>query len=254
MTSTQEFIDSYLQWLKDNTTGTKISDSVFEITSPFLDRHNDYMQIYISEEETGYVLSDDGFTIADLELSGMSFGSTKRNTELNTLLKRFGVEKTNGGVLTVKCQKSDFPSKKHSLLQAMLAANDLFVMSQANITSLFLEDVQQFLKDKNIRFSRDIGIIGRSAFNNSYEFLFSASPDQPERFMKLANNLTRSIVESIIFTWNDTLPVRDPDSKLFTLINDLEKAPPQNCLDALGEYSIKPIMWSNQNQLLECVA
>ena len=250
MFSAEEFINEYLQWLKDNTSGVKIGENTLEITTPFLDRHNDYIQIYISERDGEYTLSDDGYIIADLELSGMNFNTKKRNSELDMLLNRFGVKRTNQNVLTVKCQKHDFPSKKHNLLQAMLATNDLFVLSQENVASLFAEDVKRFLQENQIRFSPNITIIGRSTFTHSYDFLIPASLNNAERFMKLANNLSKSLTESILFAWNDTLPQRDKESKLFTLVNDTEKLPPQNCLDALREYSIEPIMWSQKDELL----
>jgi hypothetical protein len=250
MFETSDFIDSYYKWLKDNTSGEKIDSNTLEITSPFLDRHNDYIQIYVIKNDDGYTLSDDGYIIADLELSGMSFNTPKRAAELEILLNRFGVKKAPGGALSVRCQKSNFPGKKHSLLQAMLAVNDLFALSQANVASLFAEDVRRFLQENQVRFSPNISITGKSTFVHNYEFLVPASTNRPERFMKLANNLNKSMVESILFAWSDTLPGRGNDSSLITLVNDIEKTPPQNCLEALNEYSIKTILWSKKDELL----
>lgn len=59
----KELIDNYWDWLKDSTTLKEIN-GWSEITTPYLDRHNDFLQIYASEEENGgYILTDDSWTI-----------------------------------------------------------------------------------------------------------------------------------------------------------------------------------------------
>jgi hypothetical protein len=48
ITEMQGLIDKYLAWLKDKTSLRQIDDWV-EITTPYLDRHNDYLQIYAKQ-------------------------------------------------------------------------------------------------------------------------------------------------------------------------------------------------------------
>ena len=254
MTTINDFIDSYISWLKDNTTGEMIDDNTYEITSPFLDRHNDYIQIYITETDNGFTITDDGFIIADLELSGLTINTTRRIKELDLLLNRFGITRNENNALTIKCEKSMFPQKKHALIQAMLATNDLFVMSQTHVESFFAEDVKLFLSDSHLRFSPDVSFVGKSSYVHYYDYLFSASDTQPERLMRLANNLDRVIVGNLVFTWSDTSPLRPEGSKLITLINDLEKKPKDEDVSALKEYSINPLLWSDKERLLEAVA
>jgi len=43
----QSLLDEYMRWLKEKTQLRQIDDWV-EITTPYLDRHNDYLQIYAS--------------------------------------------------------------------------------------------------------------------------------------------------------------------------------------------------------------
>ena len=45
----QTLLDQYMKWLKDKTALRQIEDWV-EITTPYLDRHNDYIQIYARRE------------------------------------------------------------------------------------------------------------------------------------------------------------------------------------------------------------
>jgi hypothetical protein len=98
-----------------------------EITTPYLDRHNDALQIYVRAENGGYVLTDDGYTIHDLQASGCNL-TGKRQDLLKMTLSGFGV-KLRDEALEVQSTADTFPLKKHSLVQAMLAVNDLFYLA-----------------------------------------------------------------------------------------------------------------------------
>ena len=50
----QKHIDDYVRWLRDKTTLREIKEWV-EITTPYLDRHNDYIQIYAKRNDGGYL-------------------------------------------------------------------------------------------------------------------------------------------------------------------------------------------------------
>jgi hypothetical protein len=73
----QRLLDSYIQWLRDKTALREVGDWV-EITTPYLDRHNDYLQIYAKRQNGSYLLTDDGYVIEDLAQSGCKLDSPKR--------------------------------------------------------------------------------------------------------------------------------------------------------------------------------
>ncbi|MCB0410580.1 MAG: DUF1828 domain-containing protein, partial [Flavobacteriales bacterium] len=123
----QTLLDNYLSWLKDKTTLKKVKDWV-EITTPYLDRHNDYLQIYARKMDKGYRLTDDSYIIQDLMQSGCKLDSPKRMSLLKMTLNGFGVQLCDNE-LVVNATKENFYYKKHNLLQAMLAVNDLFYLA-----------------------------------------------------------------------------------------------------------------------------
>ncbi len=50
MSATQlNILDEYIQWIRNNTKlrSVKENDSISVITTPFLDRHNDCIEIYV---------------------------------------------------------------------------------------------------------------------------------------------------------------------------------------------------------------
>jgi hypothetical protein len=50
----EKLLNDYLMWLRDRTTLRQVNGSWLEITTPYLDRHNDVMQIYARQENRGY--------------------------------------------------------------------------------------------------------------------------------------------------------------------------------------------------------
>ena len=123
----QNLLDAYHVWLKDKTVLHQI-DQWVEITTPYLDRHNDYVQIYVKKTNGGFLLTDDGYIIDDLKQSGCKLDSHKRQEFLQMTLNGFGVKK-DGNELQVHTSAESFASCKHNLLQAMLAVNDMFYLA-----------------------------------------------------------------------------------------------------------------------------
>ncbi len=85
-------LNNYRAWLKEKTTLREANGEWVEITTPYLDRHNDALQIYVRSENGGYVLTDDSYTIHDLEASGCNLETGKRQDLLKMTLNGFGVK------------------------------------------------------------------------------------------------------------------------------------------------------------------
>jgi hypothetical protein len=127
---TEPLLEDYIAWLKDRTLFRHIQNWV-QITTPYLDRHNDYLQIYIKRQNGGFLLTDDGYTITDLEISGCKLESEKRQQLLKLILNGFGVQ-IEDDALVIKTSRENFPVSKHNLIQAMLAVNDMFLSLRTN--------------------------------------------------------------------------------------------------------------------------
>ena len=60
-----DFIENYLSWIRSKSSQKTIGDFE-EITTPFVDSHNDKIQFYVSRSPNGFSLTDDGYTLSDL--------------------------------------------------------------------------------------------------------------------------------------------------------------------------------------------
>ena len=129
-------IEAYITWLREGLSVAQLENAC-ELTTPFLDRHNDHIQIYVIKKNGKIVLSDDGYILSDLRTSGLDMNTPKRKGVLESVLNGFGV-KYEGNQLFVEASQRNIGQRLHILVQAMLAVNDMFVMAQPRVATFFL--------------------------------------------------------------------------------------------------------------------
>lgn len=249
MEEIKALMDEYVAWLRSRTTLRQVDDWI-EITTPYLDRHNDYLQIYARRQNGSYILTDDGFILDELEQSGCKLESPKRSAILQMTLNGFGVKLVNGA-LEVRASKDDFPLRKHNLVQAMLAVNDLFYLASPMISSLFLEDVVSWLDENEIRYTPNVKFTGKSGYDHLFNFVIPKSRKKPERILQAINRPSRDEAQAAAFAWFDTKEVRASDSRAYAVLNDAEREIPPAVLDALQSYEVRPIQWSRRDAVVE---
>jgi len=245
----QELLDKYLLWLKDKTVLRQVKDCI-EITTPYLDRHNDYLQIYVKRDNNGFILTDDGYTIGDLRQSGCELESKKRKELLALSLNGFGV-KLDNEALFIQASSDNFSLRKHNLVQAILAVNDLFYLSVPMVASLFFEDVTSWLNVYEVRYTPRVKFTGKSGYDHMFDFVIPASRKYPERVVQTINRPNRDTAERFAFSWIDTKDVRPPNSLAYAFLNDADHIPVSPVVDALKNYGVRPVLWSKREELKE---
>jgi hypothetical protein len=245
----EELLHNYRAWLRDKTTLRQVNGDWVEITTPYLDRHNDALQIYVRAENSGYVLTDDSYTIHDLEASGCNLHTEKRQDLLRMTLNGFGVKLENEA-LEVHATAETFPLRKHSLIQAMLAVNDLFYLAKSVVESLFFEDVVSWLDANEIRYTPEVKFTGTSGYDHLFNFVIPKSRREPERIVQALNRPTRETALLFINAWTDTRQTRPPASRAYAMLNDMEQPVSGSVIDALRHYQIQPVPWSVRAQVV----
>jgi hypothetical protein len=244
----KSLIKQYIRWLEDKTTIRQIDDWI-EITTPFLDRHNDYLQIYARKDNNNYVLTDDSYVIVDLHNSGCTIDGGKRKELLDIVLNGFGVLREEDKLITIATE-SNFAEKKHSLIQAMLAVDDLFYTAKPLVASIFLEDIIGWFDLNEIRYFSNFNLIGKSGYNHHFNFVIPKSATQPDRLIRAINKPNRDKAEAYIFSWLDTKEARKDDAKAIAILNDTESGVPETVKSALTRYDITPLVWSERQEHL----
>ncbi|MBN1460267.1 MAG: DUF1829 domain-containing protein [Armatimonadetes bacterium] len=239
-------MDQYLAWLRDKTALREVGDHV-EVTTPYLDRHNDYLQLYISRSNGGYSLTDDGYILADLKQSGCGLDTKKRQDLLKMTLNGFGV-RLEDEALTVHATPDNFNLRKHSLVQAMLAVNDLFCLAQPTVISLFHEDVTAWLDLNEVRYTRNPFFKGKSGYDHVFDYVIPKSRRAPERIVRAISRPNKEAAQAYAFAWIDTRETRLEGSKAFAILNDADHEPSAAVVDALRTYEVTPVPWSRRDE------
>ncbi len=110
-------------WL-DNQTNFEEDFGILTITMPFLDADNDYIQIYVTKSENGYLLTDNGYVIQELMRFGFSPNDQRVQKLLDATSKRFEIEYVNRA-FCVTTQVADFPMYLKNLTQAIIILHSL---------------------------------------------------------------------------------------------------------------------------------
>ncbi len=246
----EEIRKAYLKWIADNTRIFQKGD-IATISTPFLNPHNDHIEIFIEPlDDNKVILHDGGETIEDLKWQGVDFASSsKRQKIFDDILQSYGV-KRNGDRIETIITPNDAGIKKHFFIQAILSINDMYLLAQHRVTSLFYEMVKQLMDEKEINYSSDIIIQGKS-IQHRIEFLVK-NPKSNEKIIKLINNPTKQQAELATFMWVDIKDVRPASSKV-VFLNDKEKLG-GDAETILNTYTDKVLLWSQQEKAIEYLA
>lgn len=240
----QKLIDEYALWLKSEISFERV-DEYYEITTPYLDNANDYLQIYVRQDGDEIFFTDDGATIQGLKMAGYQF-TKSRKLHLNRILSQYGVQ-LNGDELTAKAPIRGFAQKKHLLIQAMLRVDDMFVISKSKVSSFFLDDIQEFFEEREIFYADNVQFTGTSGFSHNYDFLLQRTKTRPERLCQAVNIPSKSNMSNILFAWSDTKPARKNGSQLIVILND-QNVIARGVEDAFLNYDAKVIRWTERGK------
>jgi hypothetical protein len=121
----------HLAWARDETILTQLNFGTVKIESPFVASFHDGLVMYATKmaDSNTIELTDDGWTNDNLESHGLYLNrSPKRRHDLLNQLHAYGVV-WKDEELTITGNKDDFGRLKNQLLQAMIFANDMFILA-----------------------------------------------------------------------------------------------------------------------------
>jgi hypothetical protein len=244
----KKMINDYTEWLRREITIATFSEHT-EITTPYVDRFNDYLQIYAKMNSDGTLsLTDDGYIIGNLISSGLTFKKgSKRYNALVSIARKFNVAILNGEEITTSVTPDNFPQAKNMMVQAMLAIDDLFVVSPENVKEMFLEDIETYFNANDIFFTRDFSLLGKTGTVYTYDFHFQRTKNRPERFCRGINRLDMSKRDLALFNWVDTQEKRKDTSELIIIYND-EHPVKDDILRGFTNYGVPVVPFSERQK------
>lgn len=236
----KKLMDEYFVWLRSEMTFDEIGE-YYEITVPYLDNANDYIQLYVKQVDNEIFFTDDSATLQKLKMQGFTL-TAARKAYLQSVLLQYGVN-LEGDELVAKVPVTGFAQKEHLFIQAMLKIEDICSFSKKKVASLFLDDVQDFFDKAEIFYTDKVQFIGKSGFYHNYDFLLQRSKTKPERLCRAVNNPNREAMSTVLFAWNDTKPARKADSQLIVILND-KNTIASGVEDWFANYGVKAVRFT----------
>lgn len=246
--------DSYLSWIRNDVSAATLNDTTAVLTTPFLDRYNDHLEIYAERQSADLILlTDDGYILSELKSSGVETRGSRREEIIQSLLVGHGVRLV-GREIQTEASSSDLGRRVHNLVQAMLSLDDMFVLAQPAVQTVFLHEVERFFDEKDIRYTPSAKFAGKSGLDHLVNFAIPKSRRAPERFVQVVNTPRRDRVENLLFAVNDTRNARHGDVAFYAIINDLKREIAPEVLQALDAYEVRPMPWSRRDEAIELLA
>ena len=252
MKSLNNLIEDYYKFLRAKTYLKQDEISQWTcITTPFLGLFNDRIEIFAKKQNGKIILSDDGETLRNLELSGVSFTrSAKRRGMLESILLNYGIKLENNEELVVEADDNSFAQKKLNLLSAISEASDLKVLSDHSIESLFKEQVYGYLSEQAITFTPHF--ISKGSTGLEFTFDFHIAYPQIEIVVKAFSQINKNNLTNFLFSWEDIQPERRRLSRkqvvAVAIICDTDHNIKPEYLEALNSRQAKAIAWSERNK------
>lgn len=251
MTWIDRLIDDYYHFLRQKTVITELPSSGWtEISTPFTDVFNDTIEIYAKKSNGNIILSDDGQTLKNLELSGVEISRSQNRKEmLERILLNYGV-RLEGKELIAEATESNFPQKKLNLLAAISEANDLYVLSKHTVAGLFLEDVKAYLDEQGLVYTPYF--LSKGSTGLEFTFDFQIAYRQTELLIKAFNSINKLNLPHFLFTWDDVKQVREKQTEKkvigLAVINNEDREVKNEYLEALQNKDAEFILWTERNR------
>ena len=218
-----------------------------------MDSHNDQIQFYVCRAPGGFTLTDDGYTLSDLEMCGCDIKSKKRRELIVQIAESLGVSIKDGSIIA-HATEADVACKQHMMIQAMLKISDMFLTSSSRVKSLFFEEVDSFFDQNDIRNTPSIMMMGQSGLSHRFDFVIPSSKKMPERIVTTLNAPTKQNVQAAIFAWNDVIKTRTTPGKGYIVLNDRKKTPNPELLTAIANYDLIPLPWKERENYISDLA
>ncbi|HHY74094.1 MAG TPA: DUF1829 domain-containing protein [Bacillus bacterium] len=227
--------------------------SFIEITTPFVDMHHDYIQLFLTKENNTFIISDDGHILNELEMLGIDVKKTQKRKEfLYICLKTFGVKIDHAtNELFVSFENLiEYPEWQHRLIQCLLRISDMLLTSRNTVISIFTEEIENFFLDKGVLFNEGPSYTGLSGKTQHFDFSLPRSKTRNEKLIRAINVPSADSYVSPLFAWMDIKDVRK-NSEFIVIANDTKKRLTKSFLEPFHNYSVDVFKWSEKEEWVE---
>lgn len=248
---TENLLNTYYDWVKENYSVKKL-EKIDEIITPFVDPINDNISIYLDRLENSKIqLSDDGYTLNNLEMIGINLTNSRKQI-LNEVLDQFSIKLSADNTLFVVGFEKEFPIMKYRMTSAILKINDLLYTKKDNVKNIFMDDVINYFQDNDFG-GISTSITGQSGIKYNFKYAIPNKGENPLRLVNIQNNISPDQVMINAFQFGDiknNSVATNLKIKYIIVFNDAEKTLSKKSRKIAETYDLNLIPWSNK-QLID---
>ncbi|MGB1204718.1 MAG: DUF1828 domain-containing protein [Chitinophagales bacterium] len=242
-------VADYYKWLRNHTLITQGKNGWVTIDTPFVGIFNDTICLFAKKQKGKILLSDDNMTLSNLDLLGVTFKkNTKRYDLLEHILVNYGLELRNDELI-IEATESNFTQKKHNFISAILDINNLEVLSKHNVSSIFKEDVREYLDSIDVIYTPEFMSSG-AITKLDYTFDFQIAGKNTELVIKSFSMITKPLLSHFFQSWEEIKPVREKTSRkqvnAIAIINDTKNIKSEY-LEAITSKEADFVLWSTRD-------
>jgi len=234
----------YLDWLSNEIRAEQFGHAI-RITAPFLDSRNDYLQMFVVPTQEGFVVTDGGNTIRELQMVGVELNTPKRELLASEILNSVSADTEEQSVV-IRTSEDTLAQDLQFMTKAVLALGDMKMLAQPTVEAVFWEDVQMLLEENEVEYERRVSFVGRSGYEHRFDFVVPRSNGRPMRLVEAIDGPSKDKVNKYLWTLSDSeysLPER---VKAYAFLNDQRGTIQDDLLEALTSYSVKAVPWSQR--------
>lgn len=236
----------------------KIRNGALRIATPFQYQNGSYIDLFFKETDNGWILSDQGQTIAYLLDLHVKLWSTKKRKQITEdICKSLGVQFDDGQFL-MKIAKKDFLNLgTHIVLlaQACIRASDIAFTQRLRTTTVFREDVEEFFDTIDLPYESSVPIVG--SLNTPIEIDFRVKGKRTVSLIKTLStgnsSAARGLSNEVLRCWYDLQALRN-QNQLITIYDTTNNVFKDDDLQRLGTLSTVMGFPSEQNSIRDMLS
>lgn len=245
MMEINSIVNEYLKWIKENTK-IKNKNGIDVITTPFALSNNDLIDIIVKKNNNEIILSDDGETLFNLEISGVNI--VKRKEIFEKFLRSYGLNKTSEDEIIKKSSYQNIGRDINDFIQGILSIDDMFLTSSNNVKHFFKEDVALFFEKNDFYPSPDIKLVGKNNLEYNIDYIINRTKNKKEKLIRVINSNNKDKIISAIFAFED---LEERNSENIIIFNNTERKLSNELEEVLKKKKIEVLNWTQKEKWIK---
>ncbi|MCC4371073.1 DUF1828 domain-containing protein [Limosilactobacillus reuteri] len=249
-------------WISKQTDFRRINSRTIQVLTSFTDAFGDGILFnIISSDNNTYSVTDNGYTIWNLETNGINVSkkNSNRNRILTSIVKPYNFSiSSNKAIEKKKLSIDELPQAITDFVQVLINVSDIAFMNRTNTASIFTDDAQNYFSNRKTEYNFFTNSITLGKTNQQYRFDFNFMPKLQEfKLTKMYNTLSKNTMEAIIGIYSDTIDYIlenfGKNASMNILVNGTT-AKEKDYISGLQSHNINVIDFQNKSEVKDAFA